>query len=253
MLKMGEIQIKTDSDIKAMVEGGKKLSIVKKALKNEIKKGVDAMQIENLAVKLIEKEGGKASFKMVEGYKYATCVNLNDGVVHGIPKKEIIFRDGDVVSVDVGFYYKGFHTDTSFSVLVGQDKGKMHFLEVGKNALRKAINQAKPGRYVFDISKAIENTLKSANLTPVKSLVGHGVGRNLHEEPQIPCFTYGSRQNTPKLANGMVIAIEVMYVMGNADLVIDTDGWTIATRDGKIAGLFEETVAVTKNGPLVIT
>ena len=211
------------------------------------------MEIEKLADSLINKSGGKPSFKMVDGYKYATCVNVNAGVVHGIPKKEIVFKDGDIVSVDVGIFYKGFHTDTSISVLLGKDDEKSHFLDIGKSALKKAIKQAKRGKRIWHISQAMEKAIVQAGFYPVRSLVGHGVGRSLHEEPQIPCFIYGKPENTPKIVEGMVFAIEAMYTQTDTSLVVEEDGWTIVTSDGKISGLFEETIAVTKNGPLVIT
>lgn len=236
-----------------MREGGRKLSEIKLRLGERIKPGVSAFEIEELADSLINKTGGEASFKTVGGYKYATCVNVNAGVVHGIPKKDLVFEDGDIVSVDVGIFYKGFHTDTSLSVLLGKDNKKARFLEIGTSSLKKAIKEARRGKRIWHISRAMEKTLTEADLYPVRSLVGHGVGRNLHEEPQIPCFTYGKPENTPKIVEGMVFAIEVIYTQTDTSLVVEDDGWTISTRDGKISGLFEETVAVTKNGPLVIT
>ncbi len=237
-----------------MKEGGKKLAGVKNALKKAVGVGVKASEIDDLAEKLIKKEGGKPSFKMVPGYCWATCVNLNEGVVHGIPKPEIVFKDGDIVSLDVGMFYKGFHTDTSTTVLVGKDKDKERFLEIGRRALRKAIKEAKPGRRIADISARIEETLVAADLTPIRALVGHGIGRDLHEDPHIPCFVQGSRESSPIIPEGATFAIEVMYTKGTPDIYVDrADQWTIRTRDGKIASLFEETVAVVADGPIVLT
>jgi len=235
-----------------MSEGGRKLAEVKARLKEKIDVGVSAMEIEDLAVKLIEKEGGESSFKMVPNYEWATCVNLNEGVVHGIPKQEMVFENGDIVSVDVGIYYKGFHTDTSFSVSVKDDKHEK-FLNVGKEALEKAIKQAKPGNRVYDISETIEKVLKKGNCLPIKVLVGHGIGKELHEEPQIPCFVNGKREDYPLIPEGAALAIEIMYTKGDGNVRVATDGWTIETRDGKISALFEETVVVTKKGPIIIT
>jgi methionyl aminopeptidase len=236
-----------------MTEGGRKLARIKSSLKNKIKAGVSAMEIDNLAQQMIAKSGGKPSFKMVRDYKWATCVNVNEGVVHGIPKKSMVFAEGDIVSVDVGLFYKGFHTDTSFSVLVGSDVSKEKMLDVGREALSAAVNKTYPGNRIYDISKVIEKILVSGNYSPVRALVGHGVGRDLHEEPQIPCFTTGRSKDSPVLPVGAVLAIEVMYTKGNPDVVLENDGWTISTADGKISALFEETVAVTKNGPVVLT
>ena len=247
------IPTKNSKELAVMVEGGKKLGRVKFALKKALRIGVNAQELEILASKLIKKEGGEASFKKVPGYSWATCVNVNEGVVHGIPLKEIVFKKGDVVSVDVGMFYGGFHTDTSFSVGLGVDNKIGYFLEVGKKALNMAVGSAKAGNRVFDISEGIERAIKGAGFTPVEDLVGHGVGRNLHEEPQIPCFIRGKRENSPIIPQMAVLAIEVMYTMGKKDLVIGPDGWTISTADAKIAALFEETVAVTAHGPLILT
>ena len=236
-----------------MIVGGKKLGRIKNELGELIAEGVSAKEIEDLAVSLIKKTGGKASFKMVPGYRWATCVNVNQGVVHGTPKQGIVFKKGDIVSVDVGLFYKGFHTDTSFTVGVDGDLKTKRFLESGREALRQAISKARPGNTVFDISKIIQDTLEAKALSPIRALVGHGVGKGLHEPPPIPCFVNGKKEESPKIPEGAVLAIEVMYSEGKPDIVVGDDGWTIETKDGKIAGLFEETVAVTGNGPLVLT
>ncbi|KKQ86001.1 MAG: Methionine aminopeptidase [Candidatus Woesebacteria bacterium GW2011_GWB1_38_8] len=246
--------IKTGTEIKIMQEGGKKLSHVKNSLEKAVKEGISAMEIENLANDLMAKEGGKPSFKMVDGYRWATCVNVNNGVVHGIPKKSIIFKRGDLVSIDVGMFYKGFHTDTSFSVGVSTGVKTNKFIETGKIALKKAISEAKVGKRIWDISNAIETTLNKAGYSPIRSLVGHGVGRELHEDPQIPCFVDSLKRNeSPIIPEGAVLAIEVMYTKGGSNVSLSDDGWTINTADGKIAGLFEETVAITKKGSIVLT
>ena len=249
---MARVIKKTKKDIEVISEGGKKLAKIKARLKEKIDVGVNAREIEELAVKLIKEEGGKSSFKMVEGYEWATCVNVNEGVVHGIPKTGTIFKKGDIVSVDIGIYHRGFHTDTSFSVSVRDSKNNK-FLNVGEKALENATKQAEPGNRVYDISEAIEKTLTEADYLPVKALVGHGIGRDLHEAPQIPCFIKGKREDYPIVPEGAVLAIEVMYSKGKSDVRVASDGWTIETCDGKISALFEDTVAVTKKGPIIIT
>ena len=236
-----------------MRKGGEALARVKGTLKKSVKSGVSADEIEKLANELIVKEGGKASFKMVKGYSWATCVNVNDGLVHGIPKKEIVFKKGDVVSVDVGMYYEGFHTDTSFTVAIDPPPQIKKFLGAGKDALLAGIGEARPGNRIYDISQAVEKEIVSAGFTPIRALVGHGVGRTLHEEPSIPCFTFGKRNASPEILPGMVLAIEVMYTHGSPEIVREDDGWTISVADGKISALFEETVAVTRHGHLVFT
>ena len=248
-----KINIKTAKDIKKMHEGGKKLAEIKRKLSETVKLGVSAIDVENLANKLIKKSGGEASFKMVPGYSWATCVNLNEGIVHGIPKKEIVFKKGDVISVDIGLFFKGFHTDTSFTLALEPSDEIIKFLEIGKLTLEKAIKKAKIGNKIYDISLEIEKFLESSKYVPIKALVGHGIGRDLHEAPQIPCFTSGSREESLDIGKGTVLAIEVMYTTGKPDISVAEDGWTISTRNGRISGLFEETVAVINDGPLVLT
>lgn len=248
------IKIKSPSEIKIMSEGGEKLARIKSRLIKEVKEGVNAWEIETLADKLIVEEGCDSSFKMVPNYSWSTCVNLNQGVVHGIPKKEMVFKKGDLVSVDIGVFYKGFHTDTSFSTGIGLNKENQKFLEAGKKALKKAIDKARAGNKIYDISRTIESVIETAGYTPIRALVGHGVGRSLHEDPQIPCFTDSRHfDNSPRIVEGMVLAIEVMYSRGSGDIKIEEDGWTISSSDGTITALFEDTIAVTKKGPLVLT
>ena len=251
--KMNGIRLKTPEEMEIMAEGGARLRRVKNALASAVKIGVSALDIENLAMKLINEEGALPSFTKVENYRWATCISVNEGIVHGIPKKETIFKKGDLVSVDVGIFYKGFHTDTSISVGLDLTPENARFFETGRTALKKAIREAKPGKYIFDISKAIEDTITGAGYTPLRALVGHGVGRELHEEPQIPCFVPDGTSRGPKIVPGMVLAIEVMYTQGKSDIGVTEDGWTIVMRDGKISALFEETVCVTTKGPQVIT
>ncbi len=247
------ITIKTDSDMKKMKEGGEKLARVRKVLADKTKVGVNAAEIEELACELIKKEGGKPSFKMVPSYHWATCVNVNEGIVHGIPKKSLVFKKGDIVSIDLGIFYKGFHNDTSISVAISPSKETEKFMKAGEKALEKAIAQAIPGNRIYDISKAMEDTLKDNNLEPMRTLVGHGIGRELHEYPQIPCFVSTKRENTPLIPEGATFAIEVMYTIGSPEIEIEEDGWTIKVKSDKISGLFEETVAISSNGPIVLT
>jgi methionyl aminopeptidase len=247
------ITIKSPDEIQIMAEGGAKLGRVKNALAAAVKKGVSALDIENLAVKLIREEGAEPSFDKEPGYHWATCVNINEGIVHGIPTADTVFKDGDIVSIDVGIYYKGFHTDTSISVGVNPTAQTKRFLNTGILALQRAIKAAKEGGFIYDISKAIEDVVEAEGYTTIKALVGHGVGRKLHEDPQIPCFVPGSFKDSPVIRKGMTLAIEVMYAEGSDKVEILEDGWTIAMRDGKMSGLFEETVAVTDEGNKVLT
>lgn len=245
---MTKMTIKTDDGIKIMAEGGRLLARVRDKVAQAVKPGVTTLQLDKLADKLITEAGGQASFKMVPGYRLATCINVNDTVVHGIPSSYKI-KSGDKVGIDIGMFYKGFHTDTS--VTVG---GPNKFLEVGRRGLKRAIDQVRVGKRVADISRAMQETVEGAGYSVVRALTGHGIGHELHEEPAIPCFVMGDYEHSPKLVAGMVVAVEIMYNQGDFEVVYkNDDGWTIATADGKISGLFEETVAVTAHGPVVLT
>jgi methionyl aminopeptidase len=223
----------------------------------QIKAGVKLTVLDKLAESLIEKSGGKPSFKMVSGYHWATCINVNQGVVHGIPT-EYKLKTGDLVSVDMGFFYQGFHTDMARTLCVPRQDAKPKtqsdkFLEVGKKALRQATKAARVGNRVGHISQMIEKEVKKAGYSPVRNLTGHGLGRQLHEEPQIPCFLAGEVKDAPELKSGMVVAIEVIYTQGEPEVVLADDNWTVKTQDGSLAGLFENTVAVLEEGPVVLT
>lgn len=250
---MNKLSIKSKKELDIMREGGRKLSRVKHEVSSLVRSGVSAYEIEEAATNYIEKLGCEPSFKMVPGYKWSTCVNVNEGVVHGIPKKDVIFRDGDVVSIDLGIFYKGFHTDTSVSLLIGDNLEKEKFLEAGRTALSEAISSIKLGGKIGDISYAIEKTITSFGYTPLSSLTGHGIGRRLHEDPRIPCILAGTPDEFVEIKEGMALAVEVMYTMGRDELVTMGDGWTISTKDAKISALFEETVAVYGNGHVVLT
>jgi len=255
---MTKISIKTPEEIETMAEGGRKLAQIRDELAAAVRLGTSGLAIDKLADKLISKTGGKASFKMVTGYHWATCININETVVHGIPDGRI-FKEGDIVGIDVGLFYKGFHTDTSTTVRVGERESRRtveieKFVEIGRLGLKKAIELARPGKRIWDLSQAMQLTVEKAGFSPVKALTGHGIGRALHEEPAIPCFTIGQRSDSPKIVPGMVLAIEIMYNEGTSEVVYkNRDGWTIITGDDKISGLFEETVAVMENGPQVLT
>ena len=250
---MDKFYTKSKEEIETMAECGQKLAMVKKALFEKVVEGVSSWEIEETAVKLIEEEGVEASFKKVPGYLWATCVNINAGLVHGIPKKEIIFKKGDVVSVDFGLFFKGFHTDCSFSKGINVNTSTEKFLTVGRDALKNAIDKVKVGNRIYDISEAIEKTVVAGGYKPIRALVGHGIGRELHEDPQIPCFLPSAKKESMEIIEGATFAIEVMYTQGSPDLVQEEDGWTISTQDGKISALFEETVAVVFGRPKVLT
>lgn len=252
------MQIKNQAELALMAEGGKRLGEIKAELASMAQPGISTGELDSAADKLIKKSGGEAAFKKVPGYHHATCISVNDEVVHGVPGGYVL-KEGDVASIDVGLVYKEWYTDTSTTVIVKGPKyvvktGVVKFLEIGRLALNRAIAEARPGKRVMDLSRAMQTTVEGAGYSVVRALTGHGVGRALHEEPAVPCFVLGKYENSPKLVPGMVVAIEIMYNAGKAEVVYkNDDGWTIATADGKISGLFEETVAVSDTGPVVLT
>ncbi|OGY08336.1 MAG: type I methionyl aminopeptidase [Candidatus Blackburnbacteria bacterium RIFCSPHIGHO2_01_FULL_43_15b] len=246
-------KVKTPEEIEIMREGGQKLALVKKELAKMVVPGALPLDIDKKAQEMILSLGGEPSFKKVRGYGWTTCININDGVVHGIPGKKP-FNDGDIVKIDVGIFYKGFHNDSAFSLPAGNTSTKnQDFLDAGKEALKKSIAQAIPENRISDISIKMAEIIMRRGYTPVRDLTGHGVGRQLHEQPLIPCFWEGDRGKSPLIPVGATLAIEVIYTQGDPELEITEDGWTIVTQDGKIASLFEETVAVAAEGPQILS
>lgn len=251
---MHKLSLKSPAEIEIMRLGGAKLAWVRDQTVKHIKPGITGLEIDKLATELISRVGATPSFTKVKGYKYATCLNVNSGVVHGIPTSQKL-KSGDVISLDMGLCLNGFHSDTSISVPVGKvSVDVINFLRIGKLAVKKAIAQAKVGNRIGDLSNAMQTTVEAAGYGVVTALTGHGIGKYLHEEPAIPCFVAQKREHTPKIVVGMVLAIEIMYAKGTGEVCYkNKDGWTIVTVDGKIAGLFEQTVAVTDHGPLILT
>lgn len=246
--------IQNNDKIQAMTQGGERLGKILDALLKYADVGITLLSIDKLAEQLINEYGGSASFKSVEDYKYSTCLSVNDVVVHGLPTSYKL-KDGDILGIDVGLYYQGYHTDTAWTKPVGRiDKSTSKFLEIGQKALSKAISSCVEGNRIWDISKAIEDTVRSGGYSPVRQLVGHGVGEKLHEAPQVPCFKKGERTHSPVLKIGQTLAIEIIYNQGNFPVVYkNDDGWSIKTEDNSLSGLYEHTVLITQNKPVVLT
>ncbi len=224
-------------------------SALKKAMEG-IKVGVSEIEVDKIVEEEIYKLGGELSYRSVPGYKFATCITVNEQVVHGIPTNRK-FVESDLVSVDLAVVYKGWHTDCAWSILLGDDSEKKKFLQTGKQALWDGIAQAKEGSRVGDISHAIQSKVEGAGYKIVRSLVGHGVGRSLHEDPEIP--GYGSPGSGMVLKSGMTLAIEVIYGKGTSDVGLEEDGWTYSTLDKSWGGLFEMTVIVGEEKAEVLT
>lgn len=238
--------------IQAMREGGRHLGRIRQELASFTKVGTTFEAIEAEAQRLIKVAGAKPSFSTVPGYSWATCIMKNDELCHGIPKHKRA-EDGDVITIDVGLIWQGFHLDTTTTFIVGTvDPLKEEFLEIGRRALAKAIKKAVPGNSVYDISFAMQKITEEHGCNVVYQLTGHGVGEVLHGAPEIPCLAQKADKRV-KLAVGQTIAIEIMYAAGDAFLVLDKDGWTYRTEDGSLSGMFEETVLVTEKGPEILT
>jgi methionyl aminopeptidase len=255
-----KIDIKKPHELEAMQEGGKKLSQILKQLISFTQVGMTLAEIDAEADRLIAHAGGSAGFKTVDDYRWATCINVNDGVVHGIPNAYTLV-EGDVISIDIGMLYHGLHTDMSYTFLVGKDKLDSnrvkeveHFLQAGKTSLNKAIGVIKPGRRVGHISEAMGGVIQEQGFACVDNLTGHGIGKQLHMYPPVPCLVLQPITTTPVLKEGMTLAVEVIYTQGEAKTYTDTaDNWTIRTQDGKLAAVFEKTIAITRDGFLLIT
>lgn len=250
------IPLKNPAELQVMKRGGQIAAQALTEILSLIEIGATTWELDQRAEKLILEAGGQPSFKGFEGYPFATCININEGVVHGLPAREKIIREGDLVSIDLGVLYKGFHTDAARTLEVPSSKLKTqnslgHFLETGKKALNRAIKECGVGHHVGDISAAIQTTIEGAGYYVIRELVGHGVGRELHESPSVP--GYGNSGAGPKLSEGMVLAVEVIYASDSTKVEKAGDGWTIVSKDGSMTGLFEDTVAITRRGPIVLT
>lgn len=252
------IHRKTNAEIAIMREGGAKLSSILSRLLSLAQPGVILNDLDNEAELLISHTGGAPSFKTVKGYHWSTCLCVNEVVVHGIPTNYAL-QAGDMLTIDIGLLFGGFHTDTAWTKIIGTDSSpqrhaKELFLKVGQDALTRAISLATVGNRVGDLSFATQHRIEEAGYNVVKSLVGHGVGHDLHEDPQIPNYIRGAKENTYRFQGGETIAIEPIYVMGQGLVVYENDdGWTMSTRDRSLAAVFEHTIAVTPDGPIILT
>lgn len=247
------ITLKTEDDIRIMRKAGQIAALALQKVVEEAKEGVSTLELDRIAENYIFEQGAEPSFKRVEDYQYTICVSPNDAVVHGLPRDNYKLKKGDVLGIDVGAYYRGFHSDTAKTVVIGSENesDKMSFIKKGQEALNEAIKKATMGNHIGDISSTIQKIIEGAGFSVVRELVGHGVGKELHEDPYVPGVGVAGKGEI--LKEGLVIAIEVIYNKGKPAVTLSKDGWTFFTKDGELSGLFEDTVAVTKNGPKVLT
>jgi methionyl aminopeptidase len=245
-------KVKTPAEIEAMREAGKMLATVLNYLKPKVVAGVSTKELADIAAAKLKDLGGEPAFLGYYGFPHVLCVSVNDEVVHGIPREDHIIREGDIVGLDFGVKIRGMITDAAISVIAG--KGSLEdrkLVETTQASLIKGIKAIKPGRHIGAISSAVQSVLEPAGYGIVRDFVGHGVGHELHEEPNIP--NYGSSEDGPVLVEGMTIAIEPMTTIGNERVYIASDQWTVKTLDSSRSAHFEHTVLVTKDGAEILT
>lgn len=252
------ITIKTPEEIKILRAGGKILASVLHQVAREVRPGTATIELDKLAERLIKEAGGEPSFKNYKTkddripFPASLCVSINDEVVHGIPSKERILKEGDIVSLDLGLKYKNFYTDMAITVAVGKvDSKAKKIIEKAKKSLEKGTKAVKEGKQIGDIGYAIQTYVYKNGFSVVRNLAGHGVGYAVHEEPEIPNF--GRKGTGEILKEGMVLAIEPMITAGGLELVLDKDKWAWKTKDGSLAAHFEHTIVVTKKGAEILT
>ena len=245
------IHIRGASEINKL---SKACQIVKEALEmieEWIQPGITTLELDNKAEEFIRSIGAEPGFKGLYGYPATLCVSIDDEVVHGLPTNREL-RDGEILSVDVGSFMDGFYGDHAKSFSVGKvDEKRQELMDVTRQCLLDAIEQAVPGNRIGDISHAVQTKAESHGYGVVRELVGHGIGTNLHEEPQIPNF--GSPGKGPRIEVGMCFAIEPMINMGTPDVYTKKDGWTVCTKDGLPSAHFEHSITITKNGAIILT
>jgi len=245
------ISIKDKREIAIMREGGKILGLILSELQKMIVPGTTTKALDERAAQLMQKYGVEASFKGYRGYPAAICASINEEVVHGIPGTRKIIG-GDIVTIDCGVFCKGFHTDSAITGGAGAiSPEKSRLIATAEKALAKAIESVKPGIRIRAVSEIIQNTVEKNGYSVIRDLVGHGIGREIHEDPQIPNFR--DKDPGPILQPGMTLAIEPIIAMGNYEVKILRDGWTFVTKDGSPSAQVEHTVAVTEKGVEILT
>ncbi len=245
------ITIKTAQEIKIMAEGGKILARIMKELEKKVKPGVSTKELDRAAEALILESGSKCSFKGYEGYPACLCASINQEIVHAIPSDRIL-KEGDILSLDLGILYKGFHADMAVTLPVGKVPPEtQRLIRVTKKALKRGIKKIKPGNTLGDIGNTIQRHVESQGFNVVRELCGHGIGRKLHEEPQI--LNYGKRKAGLEIKEGMTLCLEPMATAGDYHIRESKDGHGFETADGSLSAHFEHMIIVTKNGAKILT
>ena len=246
------ITVKTPEEIEIMGEANRIVAGVLTMLQGEVRPGVSTRRLDRLAEEYCRDHGAEPAFKGYRGYPASLCVSINEQVVHGIPSKKVRLRSGDIVSVDFGTRYQGFYGDSAITIAVdGIDAERQRLLDVTRESLERAIQQVRIGNRISDISRAVQEFVEENGFSVVRQFVGHGIGSQLHEGPEVPNYVQGKA--SPRILEGMVVAIEPMVNMGTYKVRLLRDQWTVITADRQPSAHFEHSVAATKNGPLVLS
>lgn len=246
------IILKSPDEIEAMRRSNLVVAEVLQMLKEMVRPGATTMDLERFAEEETKKRKARPAFKGYRGYPYCLCTSLNSEVVHGMPSEKKALREGDIISIDFGVQMDGFYGDAALTVPVGKvSEDAQRLVDVTAASLEEAIDKARPGGRLMDVSAAVQSCVEAQGFSVVREFVGHGIGRQLHEAPQVPNFGIPGRG--VRLKAGMVLAIEPMINMGGYEVKVLDDGWTAVTADGSLSAHFEHTVAITEDGPYVLT
>jgi methionyl aminopeptidase len=247
------IQLKSAREIEIMAQGGRILAATVDTLRAAVKPGITTGQLDEIAESFIRShDGATPAFKGLYGFPGSICASVNNEIVHGIPSKKRVLAEGDIISIDVGVGYKGYFTDSATTVAVGAISPETHrLLDVTQRSLAAGIAAAQPGNHIGDIGAAVQAVVEAAGYSVVRDLVGHGIGVQFHEDPQVP--NYGKPKRREKLVPGLTIAIEPMVNIGGPATRTLKDKWTIVTMDGSLSAHFEHTIAMTESGARVLT
>ena len=246
------IELKSPSQIEVMREAGAVVGELLKVLQGAVRGGVSTLELDQLALKTMQKLGAKPAFKGYRGFPASICTSINEEVVHGIPSSKRVLKSGDIVGLDVGAVVDGYYADAAVTVAVdGVSREAEKLMRVTQEALQKGIETARPGAHLSDIGHAIQGVVESNGYSVVRDFVGHGIGTQLHEPPQVP--NYGQPGYGPELQAGMCLAIEPMVNQGTAAVEILEDGWTAVTKDRLLSAHFEHTIAITESEPEILT
>jgi methionyl aminopeptidase len=243
--------LKRPDEIEKMRASNRIVAEILAALQEKTKPGITTIELDRYSEEMAKKKGAKPAFKGYRGYPFALCASVNAEVVHGMPSNRIL-KSGDIVSLDFGVYYKGYYGDAAITVPIGDiSEEAMKLLKITEQSLYDGIGQAKVGNRLGDVSSVVQNCVEAAGFSVVRDFGGHGIGKRLHEEPHVPNYGIGGRGI--ELKSGMVLAIEPMVNTGTYKVNILDNGWTVVTEDGKLSAHFEHTVAITEQGPIILS